>query len=76
MFRTEKWKHLRSVSVFENASFKTCSGAIAGLIVYVHETVPAKTVSEAAAASGLLEHCLVSFSVAGNSFESASKQLI
>lgn len=46
------------------------------LTVYVHKTAPAKTVPEAAAASGLLESCLVSFSVAGNSFDSASKQLI
>lgn len=76
MFRTEKWKHLISISVFENASFKTCSGAVAGLTVHVHKTAPAKTLSEAAAASGLLEWCLVSFSVPGNSLESASKQLI
>lgn len=54
MFRTEKRKHLRSVSVFENTSFKTHSGAVAGLIVYVDKMAPAKTVSEAAAASGLL----------------------
>lgn len=74
MFRTEKWKYLISISVFENASYKTCSGALAGLTV--HKTAPAKTVSEAAAASGLLEWCLVSFSVPGNSLESASKQLI
>ena len=62
--------------MFENASFKTRSDAVAGLRVYVHKTASAKTVSEAAAASGLLEWCLVSFSLAGDSFESASKWLI
>lgn len=49
---SKKWKHLRLVSVFENASFKTCFGVFDGLTVKV---APAKTVSEAAAASGLLE---------------------
>lgn len=49
MFRLEKWKCFSLVSVFENAGFKTCFGVFLGLKV-----TPAKTVSEAPAASGLL----------------------